>query len=70
MKIKNGQRKAKLTQREAEYLEAAACEFYHKMKAAHEDTTYGSFITDQSVYDARDMWRKIEKVVGVNFDYE
>lgn len=68
MKIKFNGRKAKLTRREAEYLEAAACEFYHKMKAAHEDTTYGSFITDETVYDARAMWRKVEKVVGVNFE--
>lgn len=66
MKLKNGNEKVKLTQKEAEYLESAACEFYHKMKSAHEDSKYGSFITDQSVCDARAMWRKVEKVVGVN----
>lgn len=70
MKIKNGKQKAKLSKREAEYLEAAACEFYHKMISAHQDTTYGSFITDEKVHEARSMWRKIEKVVGVNIGSE
>lgn len=53
-----------LTDREADYLVAATNEFYQKMKASAEDTTFGAMITSERVLVARSLWLKAEKEIG------
>lgn len=54
-----------LTDREAEYLVAATNEFFQKMKASFEDTTFGALITEERVLVARSLWVKAGNAVGI-----
>lgn len=49
-----------VTERQAEYLEAAACEFYHKMKESHQHEIFGAYITNEKVIDALTAWLAVE----------
>ena len=53
-----------LTDREAEYLNAAVVDFFHKMRSAAEETTVVLF-TDDRYKVAKDLWSKVEKEIPV-----
>jgi len=53
-----------LTDREAEYLNAAVVDFFHKMRSAAEETSVVLF-TDDRYRIAKDLWQKVEKQIPV-----
>jgi len=56
--------KFQLTDREAEYLNAAVVDFFHKMRSAAEETSVVLF-TDDRYRIAKDLWKKVEEQIPV-----
>ncbi len=54
-----------LTELEAYYLNAAVCEFFHKMRAAIEGEGDVTFIDDERYEAAKSLWDKVEAQVPV-----
>lgn len=56
-----------LTDRQAEYLVAAACDFYHKMKISYAHEIFGAYVRSEEVRDAKATWNALEEIVKVAY---
>lgn len=54
----------KLTKREAEYLNAAVCDFFHRMRAAASDGLELGF-EQENYQNAMSLWTKVEQQIQI-----